>query len=220
MLPQKPLIAGNKDDSATVGTSSIERAQSMHGSEPRATSPCNNAVTGAPFRCCESLTSGDRYVMDPVQGGAYADGMPPTPPKLTASLAGGLSILALQAVTAPFALIGLTSGGAATPRWLTAMYAGLEAAAIASAMVVAWGLRAKRTQARFAPAVLLLPFWVAVAVGGPIVYAGALGLLFAGFALCVGAITSLPLAMPRARAAFAPASVGTSSLSLTTTAEV
>jgi hypothetical protein len=117
-------------------------------------------------------------------------------PKLTVSVAGGMSVLVLQAMTAPFAVVGLVGRTDASSRWLTGLYIALELAAIASVALVVLGWRTNRSAARRAPAALLLPSWLAVAAAGPIAYHGLPIILFSGFALAMGAMTSFPLLGP------------------------
>jgi hypothetical protein len=125
--------------------------------------------------------------------------MPPTPHKLTSSFVGGFSVLVLQALTAPLAVVRLVSGIGTEPRWMTALYFGLELSAMVSAILLAWGLRTRHANALYAPAALLLPFWLAIAVSGPVIDSGVAGLLFAGFAVSMGAITSVPFVMSAGR---------------------
>lgn len=127
-----------------------------------------------------------------------------TPHKLTPSLAGGLSVLMLQAVTAPLALVGLAQPDAEGALWLTGVYVALEVGAMVSAALVVWGIQSKRPTARLAPAVLLLPYWSALAVSGPALYHGVVIALFSGFALSMGAVTSLPLLSKGGRGLFEP----------------
>lgn len=126
-------------------------------------------------------------------------------PKLTPSLAFGVSLLGLQAVTAPVVLAALAQTSLdGSPRWLLGLYIALELGAMVSAATVVWGARARHDAARFAPAVILLPCWLATAVVGPFVYAGTGGIAFALFGLSVGAVTALPFLTASAKAFFAP----------------
>jgi len=126
-------------------------------------------------------------------------------PKLTPSLAFGVSLLGLQAATAPVLLAALAQTPLdGSPRWLVGLYIALELGAMVSAVTVAWGARARHDTARFAPAVILLPCWLATAMVGPFVYAGTGGIVFGLFALSVGAVTALPFLTASAKAFFAP----------------
>jgi hypothetical protein len=137
-------------------------------------------------------------------------------PKLTSSVAGALSVLTLQGVSAPFVLAQLVQGrDTTTPHWLTGLYTAVELGAIAAGLLVAWGIHAKRRHAYLAPAVLMFPYWLAIAVAGPIVFRGLEVPLFSGFAASMGAITALPFLSTTGRALFAPRSTSPSRLTLT-----
>jgi len=140
-----------------------------------------------------------------------------TTPKLSATTAGGLSTLALQSLTAPLLLVGLYQPSDATPRWLTGLYIALELGAIAAGLFVAWGMRSKRPAAHLAPAVLLLPAWLATAAVAPLVYSGLPAVLFAVFSICMGAVTSLPLMTASGRALFVASEHSAPALSLAAT---
>jgi hypothetical protein len=142
-----------------------------------------------------------------------------SPSRLTPSLAGGLSLLGLQSATAPLFLLALSQPNDGTPRWLAAMYVALELGALAAGVAVLWGYHAKRSAARFAPAVLLLPFWAALAVAGPLAYDGVAAIAFAAVSLSMGVTTSLPFATAAGRAFFEPAPASPSLTSLTTTTD-
>jgi hypothetical protein len=114
--------------------------------------------------------------------------------KLTASVAGGMSALGLQALTAPLFLVAMAQRPDASPRWVTGLYIALELGAMAAAAFVLWGMQTKHRAAHLAPMLLVAPFWAAIAVAGPFIYSGAGAVAFGIFSLSMGTATSLPFA--------------------------
>ena len=130
--------------------------------------------------------------------------MAPSSPKLTAAAAGGLGVLTVQGLTAPLALAGVARLSDSTPRWFAGLHVALDIATMISAVLVFWGIQAKRPRARMAPVIVLLPFWLALAAAGPFVYQGLAVVPFTGFALAMGAMTSLPFLTRGAASLFEP----------------
>jgi len=100
--------------------------------------------------------------------GVYDDCMSPNKSKRH-SLTIGVAALTLQALATPFAISGALNAGSDQPSWLAGLFLALDLGSIASLAIIAFGLHTGRAAARFAPAVLVLPAWLFVAVTAPVV---------------------------------------------------
>lgn len=104
----------------------------------------------------------------------------------------GFGVLMLQAMTAPFAL-ATAMGTSDQPGWVRGLFLAADLGAVAALVFIAFGRRVHRATARFAPAVLVLPMWVAIALTSPVDHASfGAAALYAVYALVVGALSSAP----------------------------
>ena len=104
----------------------------------------------------------------------------------------GFGVLMLQAMTAPFALV-TAMGTSDQPGWARGLFLAADLGAVAALVFIAVGRRVHHATARFAPATLVLPMWVAIALTSPLDHATAsAAAVYAAYALVVGALSSVP----------------------------
>lgn len=104
----------------------------------------------------------------------------------------GFGVLMLQAMTAPFAL-ATAMGTSDQPGWVRGLFLAADLGAVAALVFIAFGRRVHHATARYAPAVLVAPMWVAIALSSPLQHSdlGAAA-MYAVYALVVGALSSAP----------------------------
>jgi len=105
----------------------------------------------------------------------------------------GFGVLMLQAMTAPFAFTSAVGNPATQPGWATGLYLAADLGAVASLVLIAFGRRTHRATARFAPATLVLPTWLVIALLSPLQQpSGAAAAMSALFAVVVGVLSAAP----------------------------
>lgn len=127
-------------------------------------------------------------------------------PKRPVAVTIAFGVLMLQAMTTPFAMAAAVSPPSGQPTWLTGLYLAADLAALAALGLIAAGRQLHHAGARFAPAVLVLPAWVTIALVSPLHHDGAgAAAVYSVYALAVGAVSAVPFLLGDGLRLFAPA---------------
>jgi hypothetical protein len=153
---------------------------------------------------CNGLPPCDRDVIAPPQHLPTMTLVSTPKSKRSLTVTIGFGVLMLQAMTTPFAMVSAVRPPSGQPTWLTGLYLAADLAALAALGLVAFGRQVHQAGARFAPAVLVLPAWVTIALVSPLFHdtLGAAA-MYSLYALMVGAVSAAPFLTKDALSLFA-----------------
>jgi len=102
----------------------------------------------------------------------------------------GFSVLMLQALTTPFVISSALGSPSDPPSWFAGLFLALDLGSATAMAILVFGMRTGRPAARFAPVVLVLPWWIAMAAVAPVLEP-ATAPVFALCALLMGAASTV-----------------------------